>query len=49
MRGASLSLTLVEDGWAELDEDGAADPVLSEASARAAREHRGVWARQAPP
>ncbi len=49
MRGASLSLTLVEDGWAELDEAGAADPVLAEASARAAREHRGVWARQAPP
>lgn len=48
VRSASLSETLLGDGWAELDDDGAADPRLAEAAARAKRDRRGIWAPRPP-
>lgn len=44
----SLSEIMVEDGWAELDAEGNADPVLTAALERAKRDGRGIWSRSAP-
>lgn len=47
--GRSLSERMLADGWAELDEAGAADPALVNARATAEREGRGLWSKRSPP
>lgn len=44
----SLSEIMIEEGWAELASDGAADPALAAALERAKRDGRGIWSRSAP-
>ena len=45
----SISETLVAAGWAELTPEGAADPRLAAAAAKAKQRGRGVWSPEAPP
>ena len=45
----SLSERLIADGWADLDDDGRADPTLAAALAEARRHARGLWSTSGPP
>jgi endonuclease YncB( thermonuclease family) len=49
VQGGSLSERMVADGWAELDDAGAADPILAAARAAAGRDGLGLWSRRSPP